>query len=342
MFASVSTNRVTVYRCLLGGTLDIMQVYVDDHKVESFYTVCWMRHTSTGHPLIAASGALGVIRVIDCFTQSILQTFAGHGNSVNELRCQPLKPCLLLSASKDESVRLWNADTGVCVLILSGSSGHRNEVLSVDFHPSDVTKLVSCGMDSTVRIWCLKDFWHIVEKSVTWTGLPSKFPTAFVNYPLFVASDVHANYVDCVRWNGDLIFSKSVDNEVVAWKWTQKPENGPMERDQPSSTAPFINHIKQGSVDILQKYAVPECDIWFIRFTLNFASNLLAIGNRDGKVFLYDVEHCPPLPPTKLAHQLCKSVVRQTAISFDGGTILCCCEDGQIFRWDVKNPPLEG
>lgn len=32
---------------------------------------------------------------------------------------------------QDESVRLWNVHTGICILIFAGAGGHRNEVLSV-------------------------------------------------------------------------------------------------------------------------------------------------------------------------------------------------------------------
>ena len=32
---------------------------------------------------------------------------------------------------QDESIRLWNAHTGICILIFAGGGGHRNEVLSV-------------------------------------------------------------------------------------------------------------------------------------------------------------------------------------------------------------------
>lgn len=86
-----------------------------------------------------------------------MQSFVGHGDSINEIRTQPMRPSLVVSASKvntiafffffvyfpfiihvltskgnqDESVRLWNVQTGICILIFAGAGGHRNEVLSV-------------------------------------------------------------------------------------------------------------------------------------------------------------------------------------------------------------------
>ncbi|KAG7024895.1 Polycomb group protein FERTILIZATION-INDEPENDENT ENDOSPERM [Cucurbita argyrosperma subsp. argyrosperma] len=265
VFATVGGNRVSA-----------------SHKDESFYTVSWAFNVD-GSPFVVAGGINGIIRVIDAGSEKIYKSFVGHGDSINEIRTQPLKPSLVISASKDESVRLWNVHTGICILVFAGAGGHRNEVLSVDFHPSDIYRIASCGMDNTVKIWSMKEFWTYVEKSFTWTDLPSKFPTKYVQFPVFIAS-VHSNYVDCSRWLGDFILSKSVDNEIVLWEPKMK-EQSPGE----------------GTVDILQKYPVPECDIWFI----------------------------------KLSHAQSKSPIRQTAMSFDGSIILSCCEDGTIWRWDV-------
>ncbi|XP_057462909.1 polycomb group protein FIE1-like isoform X1 [Actinidia eriantha] len=68
------------------------------------------------------------------------------------------------------------------------------------------------------------EFWTYVEKSFTWTDLSSKFPTKYVQFPVFIAS-IHSNYVDCNRWLGDFILSKSVDNEIVLWEPKMKEQS---------------------------------------------------------------------------------------------------------------------
>ncbi|KAH6558440.1 hypothetical protein KP509_1Z063500 [Ceratopteris richardii] len=317
VFATAGGNRVTIYQLLENNGLAVLQTYVDEDKDEAFYTVSWACDTANS-PYLIASGSSGVIRAINADREKLHKSFVGHGDSINELRTQALRPCLVASASKDESVRLWNINTGVCILIFAGSNGHRNEVLSVDFHPSNKDLIASCGMDNSVKIWSLKDFSVYVEQSFDWKDVSSKFPTKYVQFPIFTAN-VHSNYVDCTRWLGDLILSKSVDNEIVLWEALTKEHGG----------------SNDGVVDVLQKYPVPDCDIWFIKFSCDFHFNSLAIGNREGKVYVWELQSSPPTLLAKLSYAQCKSPIRQTAMSFDGSTILCSCEDGSVWRWDA-------
>ncbi|CAO2206192.1 unnamed protein product [Urochloa humidicola] len=321
IFAIVGGNRVTTYRCLQNGNFALLQAYVDENKDESFYTLSWACDHVDGSPLLVVGGSSGIIRVINCATKKLAKSLVGHGGSINDIRTQALKPSLIISASKDESVRLWNVQTGICILIFSGAGGHRNQVLSVDFHPSDMTRFASCGMDTTVKIWSMKEFWTYVENSYSWTDLPSKFPTKSVQYPILVAA-VHPGYVDCTRWLGDFILSKSVQNEIVLWE-------------------PKINEKSpgEGSIDILQKYPVLNCENWFIKFSCDFFFNQLAIGNSEGEIFVWEAQSSPPLLTARLYNEQCKTLIRQTAVSIDGSTILGAGEDGTIWRWDEVDHP---
>ncbi|KAF5727981.1 hypothetical protein HS088_TW21G00122 [Tripterygium wilfordii] len=53
-FATVGGNRVTVYQCLEGGVIAVLQSYVDEYqKDESFYTVTWACNID-GSPFVVA------------------------------------------------------------------------------------------------------------------------------------------------------------------------------------------------------------------------------------------------------------------------------------------------
>jgi WD40 repeat protein len=55
----------------------------------------------------------------------------------------------IVSGSRDQTVRIWDAASGV---VLSTLEGHTEEVFSVAFS-SDGTRIVSGSRDQTVRIW---------------------------------------------------------------------------------------------------------------------------------------------------------------------------------------------
>uniref|UniRef100_A0A453RZU8 Uncharacterized protein n=1 Tax=Aegilops tauschii subsp. strangulata TaxID=200361 RepID=A0A453RZU8_AEGTS len=99
VFATVGGNRVTTYRGLPDGNLAVLQAYIDADDAQSFYTLSWACDLD-GTPLLVAAGSNAVIRVINCATEKLFKSFLGHGDSINEIRTQPLKPSLFISASK--------------------------------------------------------------------------------------------------------------------------------------------------------------------------------------------------------------------------------------------------
>ncbi len=55
----------------------------------------------------------------------------------------------IVSGSFDNTIRVWNVDTGECILTLKG---HTSYVLSVGFN-HDGTKIVSGSVDETIHVW---------------------------------------------------------------------------------------------------------------------------------------------------------------------------------------------
>ena len=314
---------------------------------------------------------------------------------------------MLLSASKDESCRLWNVDNGVCVFIFSGALGHRNEVLSVDVKPTPLFSdadddeardardfvFVSGAMDNMVKVWSTRGYSHLLELSERWPEQQKKgtaaarvgaatndddrflkkreiaatavktrrafggaaeaealaaalddgtldpfvtpFPTKHVQTPVFSSFKVHGNYVDCVRWFGDLILSKSVEQKTRLWAFDRRKN----ERGEVGS-----------AFRVVREFAAKHADIWFLRFAVDVGAGCVACGNRVGDVFVWNANAAagfvrgggragaprPPALVATLSDRHCAKAVRQTAIARGGRTVLAACDGGTVWRWDYE------
>ena len=97
----------------------------------------------------------------------MLQLFKGHKQRVTAVAATP-DSSYLISSSADGTIRLWNIETGKCVLVLKG---HEGEVLAIAMTP-DGRFIFSGGDDKTVKLWDLvngQNIWTFRghKKSVT-------------------------------------------------------------------------------------------------------------------------------------------------------------------------------
>merc|ERR1712039_608342 len=129
------------------------------------------------------------------------------------------------------------------------------------------------------------------------------FHTELCHFPDFSTRDIHRNYVDCCRWFGKFVLSKSCENTIVCWK------PGPLDKE--------LAEMKTGETKAttIHKFDYKDCEIWFVRFSMDARQKMLALGNQIG-------------------NQKCTTPIRQTSLSRNGNVLICACDDGTIWRWD--------
>ncbi len=125
---------------------------------------------------------------------AVLLTLAGHTNAVAGIAWSP-DGTRLATASKDQTVRIWEAATGKQLIVCKGHTGY---VTSVAWSPDGQRLASSCddNADRTVRVW-----------------------EAATGNPLVVCSG-HTGGVSSVAWSpdGQRLATASVDQTARTWE----------------------------------------------------------------------------------------------------------------------------
>ena len=124
------------------------------------------------------------------------------------------------TASRDKSIKLWDAATGTCIRTLTG---HDNWVRALVFHPNGKF-LLSASDDKTVRIWELA------------TGRCSK------------TIEAHAHFVTCMSWGRTTIAGPAQNGATsTIGQDGQAQVQMQMQATQPERR--LVNVLATGSVD---------------------------------------------------------------------------------------------
>ncbi|KAL3795330.1 hypothetical protein HJC23_009503 [Cyclotella cryptica] len=307
--------------------------------------------TQNGPPLLCLGGTRGIIKVIDTVRRSLFLTLSGHGDDITDLQFSPTNEWLLLSASNDESIRLWNIQRGTNVAVFTGHDGHRRQVLSVAWHFTGM-KFASAGMDNVVKLWNVIDghdtdsagaVQAAIEESnsVMPNDYPEnnsrsrggansshhkkfKFTPVVQQTPYFSTNKVHTDYVDCIQFVGDLILSKSVHNKVVLWKpLLEKDDNSLIDvNDDDVLENSESSQIIPSSILFLREFSLSHCDNWFVRFhSPPPFHRILALGNNKGEVKIWEIGGEKGCHPDQKSYcNLTTSGIGGSSINGNGGS----------------------
>ena len=188
-------------------------------------------------------------------------------------------------------------------------------------------------MDHFIIIWDLVGP-NGVEKEIEMSfdetinnGSRPKLPV-WRNFVHLKCSNVHRNYVDCARFYGDIIISKSasVDSTLAAWMPTKLVED----------TAPM-----KTQVDVLFQYELTFCKSWFMKFCLDPSKRFLALGFTDGRIMIMDLHSSEDPTDLRILYLQGKSdrqgLIREISFSPDGKILIAVCDKAKVFKYNVKS-----
>ncbi|CAN8257362.1 unnamed protein product [Cochlearia groenlandica] len=118
-------------------------------------------------------------------------TFTGHLDDVLDLSWS--RSQLLLSSSKDKTVRLWDIETQSCLKLFA----HNDYVTCVQFNPLDEDYFISGSLDAKIRIWNIPN-----RQVVEWNDL-SEMVTAVCYTPDGQAAFVGSHKGNCRLYSAE-------------------------------------------------------------------------------------------------------------------------------------------
>jgi polycomb protein EED len=222
--------------------------------------------------------------------------------NVNDLAVSPVDPTILASCSDDHSVRIWSLDpvhrqqplAAICY-----GQGHKAQILTIAWHPKG-RFLLSAGVDTKIAMWVVPDN----LKDHMGTDRP-----AMIHYPHFSTTEVHTDFVDCVHFYNDLIFSHAArEDKIILWKIDGFSSDSTKIPDAPITTSLAISSRTPVTIPAnstsgtrsawgdrfqrLLQFDLPNTDQFYIRFSLFHELGrhpVLSAGNEKSKAFFWDL-----------------------------------------------------
>ncbi|GMT26061.1 hypothetical protein PFISCL1PPCAC_17358, partial [Pristionchus fissidentatus] len=319
-------------------------------KANRFYAVNWLYDTRDDKLMVVFGGDNGLIRIVNASTAEEVQIHSGHGNVVNEIRVHPVKFTIYASASKDMTIRIWSSRCQTALVVVAGFDGHRDQILSCDWSVCG-NYIASGSMDHTVRLWKVTEKMHerdAEKRDRSFEEFDEPFKAAvessFACAQVASTGDMHTNYVDCVRFFGQFLFTKSSENDLVISKF------GDFE-DGVAGCRITADTANETSISQLSHLRIPNGDTWFLKFDIDPRKEWLLVGDRTGKIHAWHLTpaRLPSADPDCTIEMpgMLPSAIRQIAFDPHGKLVACVSDHATIVilkrtDWTPENDRTQG
>ncbi|KAJ1294043.1 hypothetical protein BS78_01G116000 [Paspalum vaginatum] len=252
-----------------------------------------------------------------------LSDWIAHNNAIFDV-CWIKEGSQILTASGDQTVKIWSVGDRKCIGVLSG---HTGSVKSLSCHSSNPELIVSGSRDGSFALWDLR----CDPKSPNSHGETCLMSSAVVreaHSPIqrsrtrsrAKAASTSITSVLYLKDDVSIATSGAADNVVKIWD--TRNLKAPVSNKNSQAGAQTLEGVKHGisclSQDSYGAYIAASC--------------------MDNRIYLYSVLHVNKGPIKVYTGSKIESFFVKSAISPDGTHILGGSSDGNVYLWQVDQP----
>ena len=296
-----------------------------------------------------------VAEINDIVSGQQIAALEGHSDTITAIALSP-DGQMILTASSDNTIRLWDSDTGA---VLATLRGHGRQVNGATFSP-DSRQVVSASVDQTVRIWHVKS--GAQRLSLAGDALSGPYPRAaygpqgkhvlaltqaasgcaiwdtatgkrLVNVPgSCIEPPVQADVLVSGWGDTACVWDRASGKQLAVlsrnggrFRHAQQSEDGEAVLIISEHGPNYVWHWKSGRRITLggqQGQVTASC--------LSPDSKVAVTGSSDGRVSIWDVEN-----GDLESEHLHSGAVRQTRFNSDGRLLLTITDRNTAHLWDV-------
>ncbi|KAI9360257.1 WD40-repeat-containing domain protein [Pilaira anomala] len=166
------------------------------HTLDTF---CWLYKERDA--VLATGGADGLIHIISVANSEEIKILEGHQKRIYDIQSHPQSDNIILSTSKDGTIRLWDVDEGKCIAIFEA------EATVTCFHPAG-EKFVSGNSRGELRVWKIPSTTETMDDE----------PIIIEKKDSRPVKKMHGDsYIDCIRFANGNVLSKSINGRIEYW-----------------------------------------------------------------------------------------------------------------------------
>ena len=289
-------------------------------KAEGIYSVSASPTASDVYAAANWEGKINIWRNSGDDLQKVIHSISGHEEIISQIKYSP-DGKLLVSASWDKTIKLWNADNGELVDTLKG---HRDGINSIVFTP-DSKILISGSEDKTIKLWSLEDNPKLIK---TLKGHQDSIKTVTVSPDgNLIASAGYDNMIKLWTITGE--FLQTIDAHDLAITSLEFSPDGEI-----LASASWDNSVKLWKIEgktnqLLQTLTGHQDGVTTISF--NSDGTLLATGSGDRHIKLWNAKK-GTLVKNLRGHT---SQINSLAFSSDDRSIISAEEQQGLFSWNL-------